>query len=152
MSLRRSKPLKADPEKTREWLVRSRAKRPAKRVKRIPPRPTGGALTPLEWREAVWHLCEGRCIATGVYVPIDAESWTWNAHHCIKSQSLKRHSISPTADPRAGVVLHTRAHEAHTTRAKTIPYEALPLYVVEYAAELGPWAELALEREHPKKN
>lgn len=106
-------------------------------------------MTGLEWREAVWRLCEGRCIATGVAVPVEADSWIWNSHHAIKEQTLLRHSVS-TVIPQAGVVLTRRAHERHTNRFEVVRFEQLPAYVVEFAASLGPWAEDALAREHPR--
>ena len=116
--------------------------------RKVPPRAPTGELTPLEWREAVWLRCGGCCIATGSAVPLHA-MMAWSAHHAIKRQTLERRQ-APAWDPRVGVVLTTDAHRKHTDRFLVIPFERLPAYVVEFAASLGPWAEDALLREHPR--
>lgn len=122
---------------------------PLKRGRQAPRKRAPDELTPSEWREAVWRLCEGHCIASGRLVSLDDP--TWDCHHAIKAQTLRKRKISTTI-PEVGVVVDSRAHEAHTNRSKVIDFGCLPPYVVEFAASLGPWAEDALLREHPRQD
>jgi hypothetical protein len=144
--MKRNKPLRADPEKVRQWQQRSRRKR--SKPQRATPRTPPGELTMGEWREAVFNLCEGKCVVTGVAVSLGDSFLVWNAHHAIREQILRRHGAS-TTDPRVGVVLIADIHRKHTDRFKRVPLEALPSYVSEYATELGDWATRELLREHP---
>lgn len=148
-------PLRADPEKVREWLRKSR--KPLARKTRLAPlgrraarlrasEPDIGPLAPLEWRRAVYAACGGRCVMTGRLLSAWGDSWSWHAHHCVP-----KHKLPPDRryDPRNGVLLARTAHEDHTSRKRTVPLDRLPASVLEFAVELGDWAVLALEREHP---
>lgn len=164
--------MRRDPEKLRAWQERSRAKaaenaqgRPRAALKRssglargkTPPKPRKagerpvarepvGPLRPGEWRDAVWELDGGRCVACGRVVPKDADRWVWQAHHPLPKQKLP---AGQRYDPRNGVVLCTRDHERHETRTAVIAGTKLPARVREFAAELGDWAVDALDRAHP---
>lgn len=81
------------------------------------------------------------------------------AHHCVKAQTLRRIARSQglegpamwavVYDPRIAIALTHREHERHTNRVAIIPAELLPARVREAAAEYGPEALAALDREHP---
>jgi hypothetical protein len=81
------------------------------------------------------------------------------AHHCVPAQNLRRIARSrgltgPSMwamvyDPRIAIPLTHREHERHTNRVAVIPAEQLPASVREAAAEYGPEALAALDREHP---
>ena len=105
-----------------------------------------GPLDPFAWRMAVWVACEGRCVMTGAAVPRDADLWVWQAHH-----PVPKFRLPPELryDPRNGVVLTKRAHEQHTLAFRRVPLGCLPSACHEFAAQVGPWAVAALEREHP---
>lgn len=92
----------------------------------------------------------GYCCGCGAQVPRDADRWTWQAHHPIPKQALKREGLRHLVnDVRFGVVTCRRCHERHTTRTETIPLDKMPLRVLDAAHEIGPrWADL-LGREHP---
>lgn len=81
------------------------------------------------------------------------------SHHAVPKQTLARIAGSlglegpafwaVVYDPRVGIALDPRVHEMHTTRVRVIPGDQLPERVFVAAAEYGPEAEIALEREHP---
>lgn len=164
--LKRKKELKADVEKVREFQQRGRGSlsgggQPLARSKGLgrgngskkasnsgdrPKAPPVGPLTPGDWRRAVWALDEGKCVMCRVPVAMNADRWTWQAHHPIEKQKLPNER---KYDPRNGVVTCRRCHEKHTTWTEVIPGEKLPERCRAFAAEMGEgWLDL-LDRAHP---
>lgn len=166
--------MKRDPDKLRAWRQRSAAKaaasaagKPRAALKRSsgltggkprakaadssdrPKAPPVGPMRPGAWREAVWHLDEGKCVGCGKSVPLEADRWVWQAHHPIEKQKLPP---GRKYDPRNGVVTCRRCHERHTTWTAVIDGSKLPARCFEFAAELGTWAEDVLDRAHPTRN
>ncbi len=105
-----------------------------------------GPLDPLSWREAVWWVCGGTCVATGE--PFMFYERAWDAHHPIPKRLLPP---EVRYDPRNGVVLARSAHAAHTSRFRVVPFEMLPDSCMQFAREIGGWAVAALLREHPSQ-
>lgn len=99
--MKRKKPLKADPEKVREFLNRGRGSlsRASAGLKRStgpkrgkgppnPSRPPEGAEGVL--RDRVWELDSGRCVGCGKRVGRHAGPRVWAAHHCLAKQTLRK--------------------------------------------------------------
>lgn len=77
--------------------------------------------------------------------------WSWHAHHVVKQQTLKRRRV-PSRYIRTAVIcvlLCKRCHEQQTHGVARVPLERIPAAVIAAVAELGPWAEDLLRREHP---
>jgi len=101
------------------------------------------------WRWAAWERTPMRGMTH--ICPVSGQALSWGrdeAHHPIERATLKARGL-PEFDPRNGVFVKRRVHERHTLAVERIPFAALPECVVEYAAELGPWAEDLLRRYHP---
>lgn len=174
--MKRRTPLRADPEKVREFRERAQAKAreaakdrpsaalrrsteltrgngPAKAPRRSDrPQPIEGPLTPGAWRAEVWRLDGGRCVGCGEEVPLDADLWVWQAHHALPKQRLRRAGLHHLVwDPRNGVTLCKRCHERHESAISRIPGAKLPRRVFAFVLELGTWAPDALEVLHPQE-
>lgn len=163
---KRAKPLRPDPEKVREFLQRSRKplarpERPLARSELRPGRrkparapaaadgPDAGALTPAQWRVAVWEADEGCCCGCGVAVPRDADRWVWQAHHPLLKQTMKRRGLGHLVHhPDWGIVLCRRCHEGHHA-ISPVPYVRLPQRVVHAVTQAGTWAVDLVDRAHP---
>jgi 5-methylcytosine-specific restriction endonuclease McrA len=99
MTLKRSKPLRADPAKTREFIDRNR-----KPLKRTPPKPK--ARIPKATRDAVYRRSGGWCIVCG-------RARAEECHHVLSQFRFEQHAHEP--DNLVGVCrgchdLHERAH------------------------------------------
>ena len=164
---RRKKELRADPEKTRAFVQRSRenstlgrsdglsrgktparASKPVDRPKR--PEPEEGPLTPARWRYEVWALDQGVCRGCGAGpFRLDDDAWVWNAHHCIPKTVLRaRGEHGRVWDPGNGIVLCRRCHEAHHG-IRPVRAHRLPERARTFAVSIGTWAEDVLDRQHP---
>lgn len=147
----KAKPPKTPP-KPRKPLARAAAPKPKVRAgdgrRQAAPVPVG-PLSPGAWREEVWRRCGGRCVMTGIAVPLDANLWCWQAHHCVP-----KHVLPPERkyDPRNGVVLLTRAHSRHETATERVPAERLPASVFIFAEEVGGSALARLAVQHPRSS
>jgi len=170
--MKRRRPLKANPEKVREFMRRaqqnaslSRENASLKRsdgLKRAGPlrgrsnssdrpKPVEGPLTPFGWRQEVWRLDGGRCRGCGLEVELHADSWVWQAHHCVPKERLRRESLHLRVwDPGNGIVLCTRCHGRHESRIAAVPLEKLPARVSAFAQAVGDWCVDVLHREHPR--
>lgn len=103
-------------------------------------------------REAVFELDGGRCVACGKRHRRNADAWSWQPHHVLRQQTLKRRGVPPARirDATFCVLLcRLPCHMNHESRSATIPLERLPTRVVEAVDALGPWAQDALVRYHP---
>ena len=112
--------------------------------------PAEGPMAPLEWRETVWTLDGGRCVACGRSVPLDADHWVWQAHHCIPKQRLRRERMHHLVwHPDNGVTLCRRCHERHESATERVPGGTLPARVTRFALTIAPWGRDALNAPHP---
>lgn len=160
--------MKRDPEKARKWQRRSAARAAEKareRAREAAPRKSRsrplrasprrknaeGPLSPEEWAVTVWRLDGGRCIVTAADArwPRDFP-YRFQVHHPIEKSVLRARGLYDYVwDPRNGVIVATRVHERHTNAVERIPLDLLPARCREFSVELGPWAEVQLERTHP---
>lgn len=111
-------------------------------------------------REAVWRADNGTCVACGKRWPRTTVAptehnrlWTWQPHHAIAAQRLRREHV-PVRFIRTEalcVLLCATCHGSHTSRMRVVAFEALPVRVLVSAEMLGPWAEDALRRQHPPR-
>jgi hypothetical protein len=103
------------------------------------------------------QVLEEACIACGSAGPRDA-------HHAVPAQELRRicrslglsddEALAVVYAPAVGVALCSagttrRCHERHTNAVGRVAGHLLPERVYVFAADLGPAALAALEREHP---
>lgn len=171
--MKRSKRLRADPEKVREFLARGRgglkrreelARSELKR--RAPKRssakrkvgPREGPLDPASWRRQVFRVSGGRCLITGTRAR-DENDDRFHAHHAIAAQQLRKRGLyAHVWDVRNGLWLAEAPHMAHehTGGSHRIPRELLPPAVWEFARELdglagNEWATAKLERTYPSR-
>jgi hypothetical protein len=101
-------------------------------------------------REQVYELDGGRCIATGVKLSRRGDHWQWQVHHPVPQNVLKREGYGHLCrDPRFGVLVSRQAHMDHHG-IHPIPMGKLPARFLEAVAELPGWAEVRLERAHPR--
>lgn len=164
--LRRSKPLKADPEAIRAWQDRSRV--PLERSTGLrrtgtpvnPPRASDGSIfDPVanakaamrvwengNFRRRVWQLDDGHCRMCGVILDPFGSQWEWVAHHPVEKQHLPEEL---RGSPDGACLVCRRCHERHHSRTAVIPRERLPRRNLDFVARLGAWAEVRLERAHP---
>lgn len=145
----RRHPLRRDTEAAREFLRRGRGKlkRTGIRNRKRPQRPEEGPLTPREWGEEVYKLAAGLCTVTRTRVPRGARN---TRHHPLPKRFLRKRGLHHLVwDPRNGILVQPRVHEQHENGTRRIPYELLPARCRDFAAELGPWAEDELRRQHP---
>jgi hypothetical protein len=163
--IRRKTELRADPEKTREFVERgreagARSLRESARVS-IPEtrklRAAEGPLSPADWRVAVYKASGGRCIISGARAdgPSDPR---FDAHHVLPKGELRaRGLLQRVWDPRNGVLLAEREHQRHEGAFLRVPRSKLPAVVWEFAAELDAlagteWATVRLERIYPRRD
>jgi hypothetical protein len=114
----------------------------------------GKADAAAAFRESV---LQEACIACGAWGPRDA-------HHAVPAQELRRicrtlglsddEALAVVYAPAVGVALCSagttnRCHERHTVAFGRVPGHRIPERVYVFAADLGPAALAALEREHP---
>ena len=131
-NLKRSKPLKADPQKVREWQQRSRKQ--TKRKLSLKPRertPEGyeGAYGVVVWRENLGSACQ--CCGK--------PSRRLVGHHVTYRQQIRQTPNGLMWDIRNRMVLDQECHEKHHNRSRVIPLATLPDSAYEYAADLlGP--------------
>lgn len=118
------------------------------------PRPKEGPLTPLEWRRRVFERQRPRpnkpslCAVTGE--PLDFQRD--DCHHPLEKRLLRARGLHAHVwDPRNAVFVKAYIHTGHTFEGKKIPREALPDAVWEFAEEIGPWAVLRIQSDHPSK-
>jgi hypothetical protein len=102
-------------------------------------------------REQVYRADGGRCVACGARCDRNAGMWGWSVHHCLKQQWLKSRKAPERflSSPQVCVLLCKRCHERHESRTAPVPFERLPLRVMQGAQEVGAWAEDLLRRYHP---
>jgi hypothetical protein len=161
--VKRGRPLKADPEKVREFMRRAKPlKRPEKPLARSelrpgrskPPRaPAADAealrAAALAWRGDVWDADGGRCVNCDKAVSRDADSWVWQAHHPLIKQTMKRRGLRDRVhDVAFGVVLCTHCHAEHHG-ISPVPGDRLPARVWDAVTAVGTWATDVVDRAHP---
>jgi len=148
--------LKADPEKVRSWIARSREKaavaargRPRKGLTRKRrSRPPEGPLTAKEWWELVYRIARGKCAVTRAPASSVFDK-RFERHHIIPKELLRRHGLHMKVwDTRNGMLVHRNVHANHTSGADRIPRACLPSSVFAFASECGTWAEAYLERNY----
>lgn len=156
--LKRNKELRADADKVREFLNRSR--QPLKRTpmrSRGRDRPPEGPLTPAQWREAVFKASDGRCIISDARAR-NADDRRFHAHHPLAKRILRDRSLYGWVwDARNGLWLRRDVHASYELRATPISAERLPASVWEFCAELDAlegteWATQLVLRAHPYTN
>lgn len=163
--MKRRKPLRADPEKVREFLRRGRGGLERTEFKRDPAkalaakravRAAEGPLSPAEWREQVYELSGRTCVVSGSRAN-DAADPRFHAHHCVSADALRQRGLHAYVwDARNGVLVTAEVHMAHEHQGgeKRIPRSKLPASVWEFARELDRlagtgWATAHVKREHP---
>lgn len=163
--MKRSKRLKADPEKVRQFLARGRGSlerssslknpgKPFSAKRKVGPRE--GPLDPASWRREVFRASGGTCIVTGTRA-LDADDPRFHAHHAIAAQQLRKRGLHGRVwDRRNGLWVAEGPHMAHehTGGSHRIPRDLLPTAVWEFARELDAiagteWATAHLERTYP---
>lgn len=160
--MRRSRPLRADPEKVRAFVARGRAvsglrrggirKQAAKRGVVV----AEGPLSPAAWRAAVFAASGGRCVITGSRA-YGVDDRRFHAHHPVSQSVLRRRGLHGWLwDPRNGMFVTADRHMAHEHSGghHRIGREFVPVSVWEFAAELDEldgtsWATAHVERYHP---
>lgn len=89
-----------------------------------------GALTPAEWRAAVFKRSGGRCVITGAKAD--------DAHHVVGQQQLKRDgAMALLTEPLIGIALTRTVHFQHENAFRRIPVSALPDDVLAFVVEAG---------------
>jgi hypothetical protein len=112
--------------------------RPARRVKRSnTPRPDR------LWRERVLERDQGCCIHTN---PADCSD-SWQAHHVVPQQELRRTFPEALWNPASGMGVCGLAHRQHHNRVRPIELDEIPLTVRDYlqGCGYGPF----IERHYP---
>lgn len=160
--MKRGKPLRADPEKVREFLQRGRGSLkadPAKtrafvdrgrvagaRVLRESAiagmreekalRRSEGPLSPADWRKAVAGASGLKCIVSGTR----ADDWTdpdFEAHHPLAKGELRARELRAFVwDKRNGVWLTELVHATHEHSERVVFRDVLPDSVWEFCAEM----------------
>jgi hypothetical protein len=163
--MKRSKPLRADPEKTRAFLKRGRSElnragikaRTAKgsaaksRVKALE-----GPLDPATWRGKVFAASGGTCVVSGARAT-DADDPRFHAHHPVTQDALRKRGLYGWLwDARNGMLVAEQVHMAHehTGGEQRIAREFVPASVWEFCADLDAlagtsWATEHVRRKHP---
>jgi hypothetical protein len=164
--MERRKPLKADPEKVRAFLKRAKplkgSEKPLARSQLRPGRPaprrapagTDGSVAGVayHWRVGVWEADEGRCVSCRKPVPRDGDLFSWQAHHPLLKQTMKRRGLRDEVyDVRFGVVLCTRCHEGHHG-LHPVSGAKLPARVWAALEAVGVWAVDVVDRAHPGRD
>lgn len=148
--LKRTTPLKADPEATRVFVQRGRGKlnRRDWRARNPPPRKTSlpGARG---WTQRVFTLYGNRCVVCGERAV--------QGHHAVeRSVILSARHLTQTErealayDARNGVPVCLRDHERHTNAVARIPFACLPPAVVEWALAHGFRGRIMDRRIYPR--
>lgn len=103
-------------------------------------------------RQEVYDLDHGCCVGCGKQLRRNGTVWDWHAHHVIRQNTLKNRGVRPRwwRGPHLCITLCWACHGAQTSCMAKVPFERLPGRVVAAAGELGPWAENALLRAHPR--
>lgn len=161
--LKRSKPLRADVAKVREFLQRGRGSlersgdRPRARTGFRKATAAEGPLTPAQWRQAAHDASGGRCSISGTRA-LNADDRRFDAHHPLSKRVLReRRLLGYVWDPRNSLWLRGDVHAAHEfpgVRDTRIPAERLRPSVWEFCAELDAlegtqWATQLVLRAHP---
>jgi hypothetical protein len=160
--VKRSKPLRRDTAKAREFVERGRgriksdaeaaaaflrrgreagarslrASSSAAAKAKPARRADEGPLSPADWRKAVYEASGRRCIISGARAddPFDPR---FDAHHVLPKGELRaRGLLQYVWDARNGVLLAERVHRQHTDAFLRIPREKVPPAAWEFAAEL----------------
>jgi hypothetical protein len=141
--IQRHRPLRADPEKVREFLRRGRENRRRRTIE--------GPLTAAEWRAATYAAAAGRCIVTGARAR-NVDDRAFHAHHGLPASALRSHGhFDRVFDSRNGLWIARDVHLRGIGRHPDIPRVALPGLLWEFAAELDAregtqWATYLLRR------
>jgi hypothetical protein len=149
--VKRTKPPARKVPLKRSAVTLARKPMKAKRARSVAGRPQAAHL---------FHVtvAQERCVMCG------DEHGHHEAHHAVEAQVLRRicrsqglsdaEALAVVYDPAFGVALcgpgtRNRCHERHTNAVSRVPRSRLPERVFVAAYELGPEAEVALERAHP---
>lgn len=161
--MKRSKRLRADPEKVRQFLQRGRGRIERKeRLKRAAISakrkvgPVEGPLDPASWRREVFRVSAGKCIVSGTRAR-NADDPRFHAHHILAADQLRKRGLHAFVwDARNGLWIAEQPHMAHEHAGgrHRIRREQLPASVWLFAGELDvlagtEWATAKLEREYP---
>lgn len=106
-------------------------------------------------RQETFRLDNGHCVACGVKLAAGADSWSWQCHHALKAQVLRRAGVPSRRlrDATFTVLLCRRCHLAHEARIPApIAFECLPERVVLAIDALGPGPHDLLRIYHPPAN
>ena len=103
-------------------------------------------------RQLVYDLDNGRCVGCDKPLRRNGDFWHYHAHHVIRQNTLKRKGVRPRwwRGPHLCILLCWDCHGGQTSCMAKVPFERLPGRVWQAAVELGPWAEEALLRAHPR--
>lgn len=150
------RPLRANPEKVREFMQRGRQEIERAPIRRkVRDRPPEGPLTPAEWRKRVFDASEGRCLLTAARA-LHAADRRFHAHHPLPKRELRaRGYFGWVWDPRNGAWLRRDVHARHELAFERVPADRLPASVWEFCAELDAlegtrWATALVLRAHPR--
>jgi hypothetical protein len=113
-----------------------------------------GPLTPEEWFLAALARAGYRSELSGdkVFVcsGVPVADRCAHAHHIVSKQWLRRNGYHDLVwEPRNAMMLTKREHEAHENGSRRIRRGELRGDTLAFAREIGPPAEVELERKHP---
>lgn len=163
--LERRTGLRANPEKTREFVQRGRVQLERSWIQGSKisgmrrASAAEGPLSPAAWREQAFVASGGRCVISGTRAR-NADDHRFDAHHILAKRELRaRRLFGYVWDVRNALWILGSVHAGHEhpgVRDTRIPAEKLPPSVWEFCAELDElagvqWATSYVLRAHPRR-